>query len=81
MWAGLAARSIERYADIERRSGIAFHQPRGLLLSTADTTSWYDTATATGADIELLEPDQVRARTGVTLPRGRWPPWRGHRPG
>ena len=35
-WSQLAMRSIARYADIEKRSGMSFHTGAGLVYATAD---------------------------------------------
>ena len=36
MWTEVAARSCERYADIEARSGIRFHTPCGVIVGYPD---------------------------------------------
>lgn len=70
VWSNLAARSIERYADLEERSGIVFHRPCGLLASTGDDAGWIATARAAGAWVASVDPEWVRTKLGVTLPAG-----------
>lgn len=70
VWSGLAARSIERYGDLEDRSGIVFHRPCGLLASTLDDAAWIATARASGAWVASVDPEWVRNKLGVTLPVG-----------
>ena len=69
VWAELAARSIERYEDIERRSGIDFHDPRGLVTVTAQSEEAVRLAVAQGAAARMVDVDWVRARTGIQIPQ------------
>ena len=48
VWAELAARSIARYGDIAARSGVSFHEPRGLAQTSSDTQASIDNALARG---------------------------------
>lgn len=69
-WVQVAAESTRRYSDIEARSGIAFHVPRGLVTALPDAESWVARATTFGSDAEMVDPDWVRATTGIALPAG-----------
>ena len=57
MWARLASRSIERYPDIEARSGVRFHHPVGVLWSARSPEP-------------LGELDPVRSMFGVEIGSG-----------
>ena len=70
VWAAAARRSIERYADIEERSGIRFHQPCGLAISTGDLDTWLTTSREAGAAVEERTADRLAADTGITLAPG-----------
>ena len=67
-WVELAARSIERYADIAHRSGVEFHHPRSVVVSFSDAADWVDRAAAWGSDARMVDPEWVRAETGIALP-------------
>lgn len=67
IWSDLAKRSIERYADIEARSGLTIHHPVGLAISTPDLDTWLDTSKANGAPVERVDPQWLAATTGITL--------------
>lgn len=66
-WVVLAAHSIARYADIADRSGIEFHHPRSVVVSFSDADAWVERAAVWGSDAHLVDPDQVRATTGIAL--------------
>lgn len=68
--AEVARRSIERYADLEHRSGVSFHDPRGLVVTRPDVDGWLTTSLAAGADVEEIDPDELAATTGITMPPG-----------
>lgn len=70
VWAAVAARSIERYPDIEQRSGIRFHHRCGLLVASPALDHWMEAGPAHGAAIERLDPVEVVNRTGITLAAG-----------
>ena len=70
LWSQLAARSIRRYADIEARSGIAFHGRSGLIVALDDLDRWIDNGLITGSDIRKVDADWVRGATGIELPGG-----------
>lgn len=70
VWADLAHRSIERYADIETRSGVAFHDPCGLVVSTSDLDRWSSTGRSAGAALETVDPERLTETTGLRLPAG-----------
>jgi sarcosine oxidase len=65
VWGRLAARSIARYGEIERESGIRFHEGRGCLYIASEPqliTSILDVARAEAASAEHLGPEALRAR-------------------
>ncbi len=70
MWTEVAAHACARYADIETRSGIGFHTPRGVLVSYPDAADWVDRAEHWGSDAHLVDPDWVRSETGVAIESG-----------
>ncbi|HAB56900.1 MAG TPA: hypothetical protein DCE75_02485, partial [Acidimicrobiaceae bacterium] len=70
MWTEVAAHACARYADIEARSGIGFHTPRGVLVSYPDAADWVDRAEHWGSDAHLVDPDWVRGETGVAIENG-----------
>ena len=70
VWSEVARRSIERYPDIEARSGIAFHHPVGLAISTTDLDTWLDTSRANGAAVDAVDADRMAETTGIALPAG-----------
>ncbi len=70
VWSELARRSIERYPDIEARSGTMIHHPVGLVISTPELPAWLDTSRAAGAAVEAVEPDLVAETTGIVVPDG-----------
>ena len=67
LWAELAARSIRRYEDIETRSGIAFHEQRGLVMVSEHAATATAHAVARGADARLVTREWVRDTTGIHL--------------
>jgi len=70
MWTTVAAQSIDRYADIETRSGIAFHAPRGVVIGYPNGPEWVARGAAWGSDARLVDPDWVRAQTGIAIENG-----------
>lgn len=69
VWSRLSTRSIARYADLERRSGIPFHTPCGAMMAGPATgpmagfaTACLDGAAALGLDHERLEGAALAAR-------------------
>ncbi len=69
-WSLAARRSIERYGDIEARSGIVFHHPVGLVISTPDLNTWLATSQANGAAVEAVDAEWVAETTGIAVPDG-----------
>ncbi len=69
-WSVAARRSIKRYGDIEARSGIAFHHPVGLVISTPELPDWLATSQANGAAVEAVDADWVTETTGIVVPDG-----------
>lgn len=67
VWAELGARSINRYRDIERRSGVAFHYPRGLVQASSLTEACLANGAERGADARQVDWDWVRTTTGIAL--------------
>ena len=70
VWSQLAARSIERYADIEERAGIEFHVPCGLVSSSPKISEWLENSTTAGGDARLVTTDWVSEHTGIVLSNG-----------
>jgi len=70
MWTTVAAQSIERYADIARRSGIEFHTPRGVLIGYPNGPEWQARAEVWGSDARIVERDWVREHTGIAISNG-----------
>ena len=62
VWAELARRSIDRYPDLERRSGISFHHPVGVLWVASEAS-------------ELNEMQPVGRRLGVDTVESPDTPW------
>ena len=67
IWAQLASRSIDRYAEIEEQSGIAFHSEVGMLAASASGSvdfveAYARTGDALGATFERLDADGLAAR-------------------
>lgn len=69
-WSAVARRSIERYADIEARSGITVHHPVGLVISTPELPSWLEASRANGAAVEMVSAEWVAETTGIAMPDG-----------
>ena len=65
-WAALASRSMDRYADIEARSGIRFHDAVGCLAVGRAGGPYLAAVAATAAsrrlELEALDEDQLRAK-------------------
>lgn len=70
VWAELALRSIERYRDIEKRSGIDFYHPCGLVMGGADADGWVERGQALGTESARVDHDELFARTGIRMPAG-----------
>lgn len=70
MWTEVAARSCERYADIEARSGIGFHTPCGVIVGYPDAADWVRRAAHWGSDARLVDPAWLRSETGVAIENG-----------
>lgn len=68
VWAELAARSIRRYADIEARSGISFHDPRGLAWIGHDVEAAITPAVDRGGDARPVSAEWLAANTGIAAP-------------
>jgi len=69
-WSLAARRSIERYGDIETRSGIVFHHPVGLVISTPDLPTWLATSQANGAAVDAVDAEWLAETTGIAVPDG-----------
>jgi len=68
VWAEIAARSTARYADIEQRSGISFHDPRGLAWFGMDLEPTVNNALERGGDARLVSEEWLFETTGVRRP-------------
>jgi sarcosine oxidase len=67
IWAELAARSVARYADLEARSGLAFHTRCGLVVARPDLDDWIDAGLIMGSNIHKVDLDWLRQATGIEL--------------
>lgn len=67
IWSELAARSIARYRDIADRSGIEFHQSRGLAQTSLSADDCVANAVARGGDARRVDRDWLRAATGISV--------------
>ena len=70
MWAEVAALSIQRYADLEARSGIRFHHPVGFIAAYPDADDWIERAGVWGSDARRVDPAWVRETTGIAITNG-----------
>lgn len=70
MWATIARRSIDRYADIEDRSGRTFHTPRGVAVAFPNAAEWVETSRACGGDARVVSADEFESHTGIHVPSG-----------
>ena len=67
VWSELAARSIGRYQDIAARSGVEFHQPRGLVASLPTVPQWLENSEHAGGSARPVDPDWVVGTTGIAV--------------
>ena len=72
-WAVLAARAIAGYADLEARSGIAFHRPVGVVLSEIDAGRAASIA-AVADDLGIATTTYAPADASAFDPRLSFPP-------
>ena len=70
IWSELAARSIARYADIEARSGTAFHTPVGLAAALPTAADWVANSHVCGGDAQLVERGWLYDEFGIALDNG-----------
>lgn len=68
IWAELAHRSMLRYSDIEDRSGIQFHDQRGLAWAGVDLSGAVASATDRGVTAKIVTRDWLYATTGIRVP-------------
>lgn len=68
VWSELAVRSIQRYDDIAERSGIDFHDPRGIAWLGIDTEEAVANSKQRGADARFVTPEWLFATTGIRMP-------------
>ncbi|MCB0990593.1 MAG: FAD-binding oxidoreductase [Acidimicrobiales bacterium] len=67
VWSIAARRSIERYGDIEARSGINFHDRAGLVYSSARVELAAEIGAANGAQVVLRDAAWIAERYGIAL--------------
>jgi sarcosine oxidase len=67
-WAELAKRSIERYDDIATRSGINFHDPRGLAWIGIGIEEAVNNSIRRGGNARMVAADWLYATTGIRTP-------------
>ncbi len=70
MWATVARRSIDRYHDIEIRSGIGFHVPRGVAIAFSNAAEWAEHSRACGGDARVVDAADFEKDTGIHVPSG-----------
>jgi len=66
-WSHLAARSIERYADIASRSCIDFHASRGLVSCSPIADEWVANGVEAGGAINRVSAEWVLEKTGIKI--------------
>ncbi len=67
IWSQMAARSIQRYADISERSGIDFHHACGLVSSSPIADKWIENSEIAGGNALLVDQQWVFDQTGISL--------------
>jgi len=67
VWSELAARSIQRYEDIANRSGIKFHDARGLAQASLQVDASIAHAVERGGTARRIDRDWLRTNTGITV--------------
>ena len=70
VWSTLAARSIDRYGDIESRSGIGFYNNSGVVAAFEDVQTWIDGAGENRLDVRIVAADWLRSTTGIQVAEG-----------
>ncbi|MDG2111707.1 MAG: FAD-dependent oxidoreductase [Actinomycetota bacterium] len=70
VWSELAARSIDRYADIAARSGTSFHGQSGLVCALPTVGDWLDNSAAHGGLARAVDSDWVAQSTGIVISNG-----------
>lgn len=68
VWAELAARSIDRYDDIAKRSGIQFHEPRGLAWLGIGIEEAVQNARDRGGFVTMVTAKWLFETTGILTP-------------
>lgn len=68
MWAEVATRSIARYDDIATRSGIEFHDPRGLAWLGIGIETAVTNSVERGGTARMVTADWLFATTGIRTP-------------
>jgi glycine/D-amino acid oxidase-like deaminating enzyme len=72
-WALLAARAIDAYPDIERRSGIHFHHPVGVVMADVDAerlSSVIGVGRSLRVDFQTFEPGEPFGDDRISVPTG-----------
>ena len=67
VWSHLAARSIERYADIASRSGLDFHTGKGLVSCSPIADEWVANGVKAGGAINKVSAEWVLEKTGIEV--------------
>ena len=70
IWSQVAARSIQRYADISERSGIDFHRACGLVTSSPKADEWIENSEIAGGNTRSVNRQWVLDQTGISLNNG-----------
>lgn len=70
VWAALAAASLDRYDDIEARSGIEFYARTGCAAVFPQAHTWIEAAEGYDLQAEMVSPEWLFERTGIVAPAG-----------
>jgi len=70
VWAALAAASIQRYDDIEQRSGIEFYVPSGCAAVFPEASEWIEAAAGYDLDAKMVTAEWLMDCTGIAAPAG-----------
>lgn len=70
VWAELAARSIERYSELEAQSGLSLHSACGLVSVFDCADDWVARGQMFGSDARRVDVDWVYNQTGIAVTNG-----------
>ena len=75
IWAGVGARSLARYRDVEARSGIGFYTVTGCAAVFPDAHTWIDAAQAFEHDAHMVSRAWLDEQFGIVAPAGNEVAW------